>query len=308
MKNYLSIFFVLFNFNLILSQTTITVDFDSYGGDTNISTGDGVGDLWNGASSSSTSGQYPWRVESGNGANSSNTGPASAYNGTGYLYAETSSDATGDEFILETDTFTSSSTPTMSFYYHMYGATIGTLTIQESTNGGSSWSTLLSLGPGQIQDQEDDAWIQASSGSGGFTAISSNANKVRIRYVSGSSYTSDAAIDNIVFTYTPPPPLISHDFESSANGWTAAGSVNGTAWQRTNSLGQFETGNSGYAWTIFPHNNYSDSSGAYVTSSALDFSKAVYDLEIISGSTYPIVTRLLQGTVTLDKEVTTGGY
>ena len=41
------------------------------------------------------------------------------------------------------------------------------------------------------------------------------------------------------------------------------------------------------------------------SSSALDFSKAVYDLEIISGSTYPIVTRLLQGTFTLDKEVTT---
>ena len=44
------------------------------------------------------------------------------------------------------------------------------------------------------------------------------------------------------------------------------------------------------------------------SSSALDFSKAVYDLEIASGSTYPIVTRLLQGNITLDKEVTTGGY
>jgi hypothetical protein len=41
------------------------------------------------------------------------------------------------------------------------------------------------------------------------------------------------------------------------------------------------------------------------SSSALDFSKAVYDLEIVSGSDFPIVTRLLQGTVTLDKEVTT---
>ena len=44
------------------------------------------------------------------------------------------------------------------------------------------------------------------------------------------------------------------------------------------------------------------------SSSLLDFTKAVYDLEIISGSEYPIVTRLLQGNVTLDKEVTTGGY
>lgn len=44
------------------------------------------------------------------------------------------------------------------------------------------------------------------------------------------------------------------------------------------------------------------------SSSALDFNKAVYDLEIVSGSTYPVVTRILQGSVTLDKEVTTGGY
>ena len=44
------------------------------------------------------------------------------------------------------------------------------------------------------------------------------------------------------------------------------------------------------------------------SSSALDFNKAVYDLELITGSTYPVVTRLLQGTVTLNKEVTTGKY
>lgn len=38
-----------------------------------------------------------------------------------------------------------------------------------------------------------------------------------------------------------------------------------------------------------------------VSSSAFNFSKAKYDLEITSGST---VTRLLQGTITLSKEVT----
>ena len=41
------------------------------------------------------------------------------------------------------------------------------------------------------------------------------------------------------------------------------------------------------------------------SSSLLDFNKASYDLEIATNETYPIVTRLLQGTVTLDKEVTT---
>ena len=41
------------------------------------------------------------------------------------------------------------------------------------------------------------------------------------------------------------------------------------------------------------------------SSSLLDFNKASYDLEIATNDTYEVVTRLLQGTVTLDKEVTT---
>lgn len=41
------------------------------------------------------------------------------------------------------------------------------------------------------------------------------------------------------------------------------------------------------------------------SSSLLDFNKASYDLEIANADNYTIVTRLLQGTVTLDKEVTT---
>ena len=52
----------------------------------------------------------------------------------------------------------------------------------------------------------------------------------------------------------------------------------------------------------------SGSIGIYISaysSSLLDFSKAFYDLEISSGSTYPIVTRLIEGTVELSKEVTT---
>jgi len=44
------------------------------------------------------------------------------------------------------------------------------------------------------------------------------------------------------------------------------------------------------------------------SSSLLDFSEAVYDLEIVSGSTYPVVTRVLEGKIRLSKEVTTGNY
>ena len=44
------------------------------------------------------------------------------------------------------------------------------------------------------------------------------------------------------------------------------------------------------------------------SSSQLDFTEAVYDLEIASGSEYPIVTRLLEGQVRLSKNVTLGGF
>lgn len=44
------------------------------------------------------------------------------------------------------------------------------------------------------------------------------------------------------------------------------------------------------------------------SSSLLSFNEAYYDLEIASGSLYPIVTRVLEGKVKLSKEVTTGNY
>ena len=44
------------------------------------------------------------------------------------------------------------------------------------------------------------------------------------------------------------------------------------------------------------------------SSSQLDFTNAVYDLEIATGSTYPIVTRILEGEIQLNKNVTIGSF
>lgn len=44
------------------------------------------------------------------------------------------------------------------------------------------------------------------------------------------------------------------------------------------------------------------------SSSLLDFSEASYDLELATGSQYPIVTRLLEGNVKLSKNVTLGSF
>jgi len=44
------------------------------------------------------------------------------------------------------------------------------------------------------------------------------------------------------------------------------------------------------------------------SSSLLNFNEAVYDLELATGSQYPIVTRLLEGQVKLSKNVTLGSF
>jgi hypothetical protein len=44
------------------------------------------------------------------------------------------------------------------------------------------------------------------------------------------------------------------------------------------------------------------------SSSNLDFTTAVYDLEIATGSTYPTVTRILEGEIQLNKNVTLGTF
>jgi hypothetical protein len=44
------------------------------------------------------------------------------------------------------------------------------------------------------------------------------------------------------------------------------------------------------------------------SSSQLDFGEAVYDLELATGSEFPIVTRLLEGQIQLSKNVTLGSF
>ena len=44
------------------------------------------------------------------------------------------------------------------------------------------------------------------------------------------------------------------------------------------------------------------------SSSLLDFSEASYDLELATGSEFPIVTRLLEGNVKLSKNITLGSF
>ena len=44
------------------------------------------------------------------------------------------------------------------------------------------------------------------------------------------------------------------------------------------------------------------------SSSLLNFNTAVYDLEIATGSVYPVVTRILEGEIQLNKNITLGNF
>ena len=144
-KNYLfSILFILFTTHFLLSQTTETENFDSCSSCSqkfDLSSESTPGGFWNGSDNDSSG--YGWEIEDGT-TPSSSTGPSGAYNGTYYAYCETSSGGSNKTFTLESDTFSSTST-TMSFYYHMHGDTMGDLYVDESTNGGISWSNVLTI-------------------------------------------------------------------------------------------------------------------------------------------------------------------
>merc|ERR1719502_605107 len=89
------------------------------------------------------SGDYPWTLNSGS-TYSSLTGPSADHTtGSGnYMYAEASAPNFPNKgpFLLTTPVFTDC-VGNASFFYHMYGATIGSLTLRETTDR-LNWATL----------------------------------------------------------------------------------------------------------------------------------------------------------------------
>ncbi|XP_055997984.1 MAM and LDL-receptor class A domain-containing protein 1-like [Ostrea edulis] len=143
---------------------------------------------------------------------SSNTGPASAFEGTMYSYIEATSKAIDSYASLQSATVSTSQPFCLSFAYHMYGSNIGSLSVlmvssttsltlfDESGNKGNQWNVAyISVPPttGQIE----------------FTAVR------------GDSFRGDIAIDDVHFlsgdcvipSTTTPAPLtlpLSCTFES----------------------------------------------------------------------------------------------
>jgi hypothetical protein len=90
---------------------------------------------------------------------------------------------------------------TVEFYYHMYGSKMGTLHLEVSTNGGSSYTTVWTK-DGEQHSSGSDAWTKATLDISGY----SGTIKLRFRGESTQSsggYKSDMAVDDITITGTP---------------------------------------------------------------------------------------------------------
>jgi len=147
-----------------------------------------------GAWTQSGADDFDWTRDSG-GTPSSSTGPSSGSDGSWYMYTEATSNFNNQAiFISPCFDLTSLSVASFGFDYHMYGSNMGTLTVEISDDNGSSWNPLWSLSGNQGNSWNSQS-IDLTSYIGG---------SVQLRFIglTGPSYRSDMAIDNISLTET----------------------------------------------------------------------------------------------------------
>lgn len=140
-----------------------------------------------------------------NGTASGSTGPSGANGGSWYLYTESSSpNYPNKTAIVESPCFdlTAATSANFSFYYHMYGGSMGTLDVDLSTDNGMTYGTNLWSQSGQSQTSNSDAWDLATIDLSPYVG---QTIKIRFSGTSSSSYTSDMAIDDISLTATTSP-------------------------------------------------------------------------------------------------------
>ncbi|QTY27998.1 choice-of-anchor J domain-containing protein [Flavobacterium sp. CS20] len=185
-----------------------------------------------------SSGSFGWDVGTG-GTISSNTGPSGALSGNNYVFTEASSGTQGDEAILlsplvDLSTLTQ---PALSFWYHMYGADMGTLAVDVKISTSVNFDLDVFTLSGEQQTAETDSWIQQ------FVDLSTYAGETiqfRFRVTRGNGFTSDLAIEDVLIDeapscLTPTGLTVSNITETTADlSWSVIGNAT-----------------SGYNWFVF---------------------------------------------------------
>jgi|GEM_PF-4747245 len=145
-----------------------------------------------------TTDDQDWQVNSGS-TSSTSTGPAFDNTfGTAagqYLYTEAS--GCGNQTSILTSPYydlNGLASPTLIFFYHMYGADLGTLQVEASVGSAGAWDTLWTQA-GQVQTSNAAAFDKVNLSLAAYL----NTDSVRLRFigVTGGSFNSDIAIDDI---------------------------------------------------------------------------------------------------------------
>ena len=144
------------------------------------------------------SGIQNWTVDA-SGTPSGSTGPTAAFNGSNYLFCETSSPAaTGDTYIIDTAPVANTSAPTnqLAFQLSRIGATIGTLNVYMDDGAGTFNLLATYTGPDANQSQGGIEWSAEvlDLTNGGTLTVPANI-VIRFEYIRGTSFTGDIAID-----------------------------------------------------------------------------------------------------------------
>lgn len=140
-----------------------------------------------------------WSRRSG-GTPSNNTGPSAATNGSHYIYVEASGRNTGypnKRAIINSPCFDLSglSAASVSFQYHMYGATdMGTIDLEISEDDGSTWTSIWNQ-----SGNKGNSWLSASVDLSSYVG---KGVKLRFNRFTGSTWRADIAIDAFELTST----------------------------------------------------------------------------------------------------------
>ncbi len=158
---------------------------------------------------------------------SQGTGPDNASDGTYYLYTEASGNTGKYAGLIIAFDFTSLTSPQLNFDYHMYGADMGHLYVDISTDNGANWSHVWHQSGNQGNQWMSD--LVNLHGYGGTSSL-----YLRFWARTGQGYRSDISIDNIDVDEAPACPkpnnLAENNVTSTAAdlSWTENG--NTTLW------------------------------------------------------------------------------
>lgn len=173
---------------------------------------------------------FDWTIGQ-NGTASRGTGPPFDHtfgSSTGHFaYIESSAPRRpNDEAILVSKFFDGGAARCLRFWYHMYGASIGSLNVYQGANGSQI--------PNQVwtrNGNQENIWRRAIVP---LNRLTGKQYQILIKGVRGVGYTGDIAIDDLMVTDGQCPPDGSCDFEQDTCGWTNALSGDDFDWLRDN--------------------------------------------------------------------------